>query len=304
MQFYISALFKCGTIFFAAANKRHIFDQYGEEGLKRGGGAGGGGAGGYMFTGDPHEIFSQFFGPGGNPFEETFANFGSVNGGSFSFSSGGTGGPGGRGSGGFMDLSSMMGGGFGPKSSGSPRQDPPVEHTLNLNLEELYLGCTKKMKISRKVISSLDGRTTSEDKVVSVEVKPGWKRGTKVTFPQEGDQAVGKIPSDIVFMIEEKPHPQFEREGNNLRHKAKLTLRTALCGGEVTVPHIDGTSSKKMLDRVVGPDTVDVIAGQGMPISKEPGKRGDLLLSYNIKFPTSIGERDRQQMANILDKYR
>lgn len=296
--------------FFAAANKRHIFDQYGEEGLKQGGGggAGAGGGGGYMFTGDPHEIFSQFFGPGVNPFE--FADFGGPmpNGGSFSFGSSmptGAGpglGLGGRGSGGFMDLSSMMGDPFGSRSSGAPRQDPPVEHTLNLNLEELYSGCTKKMKISRKVLSP-DGRTMSEDKVVSVDVKPGWKRGTRVTFPQEGDQGMGKIPSDIVFVIEEKPHPQFTREGNNLRHKVNMTLRTALCGGEVVVPHINGTSAKRRLDKVVGPDTIDVISGQGMPISKQPGKRGDLLLSYNIKFPTSIGDKDREQMANILSKY-
>lgn len=300
MCIYTSILYL--LLFFPAANKRHIFDQYGEEGLKQGGGAGAAGGGGYMFTGDPHEIFSQFFGPGVNPFEGAFGDFG-TNGGSFSFSTNmpGAGGPG-RGSGGFMDLSSMMGGPFGSKSSGPPRQDPPVEHTLNLNLEELYSGCTKKMKISRRVFSS-DGHTTSEDKVVFVEVKPGWKRGTKVTFPQEGDQGVGKIPSDIVFVIEEKPHPQFKREGNNLRHKVNMTLRTALCGGEVAVPHIDGTSTRRVLNRVTGPDSVDVITGQGMPISKQPGKRGDLLVSYDIKFPASIGDKDRQQLANILGKY-
>lgn len=277
--------------------KRGIFNQFGEEGLKRGAGGGSGG-GAYNFTSDPREIFSQFFGPGVNPFEGMFGGDFGGGGGGFSF-----GGPRG-GSNGFMDFSSMTGGGaggpFGP--SHQQGQDPPVEHTLKLNLEELYHGCTRKMKISRKVLSA-DGTMSKEDKIVSVDVKPGWKPGTKVTFPREGDQVVGKVPSDIVFVIDEKPHEQFKREGNNLRHRANISLKTALCGGQVDVPRIDGHPVRHPLLGVVGPDSEDVIPGQGMPISKQPGKRGDLLVSYNIKFPRTISESDKIYLANILDRY-
>lgn len=246
--------------------------------------------------GDPREIFSQFFGPGVNPFEGMF-------GGDFG-GHGAFGGSGGH-SNGFMDFGSMTGG-FG--GAGGPfgtshqqKQDPAVEHTLKLNLEELYLGCTKKMKISRRVLCA-DGTTAKEDKVVSVGVKPGWKPGTKVTFPREGDQAVGKVPSDIVFVIDEKPHSKFRREGNNLRHKVDISLKTALLGGQVDIPQIDGRSVRHPLQGVVGPESEDVVPGQGMPISKQPGKRGDLLVNYNIKFPRTIPESCREQLANILDR--
>lgn len=207
----------------------------------------------------------------------------------------------GNGSAGFMDFSRTFGSG-GSLFSGMEKQDPPVEHPLNLNLEDLYIGCTKRMKISRKVLNA-DGKISKEDKIVSVDVRPGWKSGTKVTFAKEGDQAPGKIPSDIVFVIYEKPHLKFTREGNDLCHKVKLPLSTALCGGEVNIPHIDGSSERRVLRNVVGPDTKEVIRGQGMPISKQPGKRGDLIINYDITFPRTIAEEDKRQLRNILEHY-
>ena len=103
-------------------------------------------------------------------------------------------------------------------------QDPPVEHDLYVTLEEINSGCVKKMKISRRVMQP-DGTPKKEDKYVSISVKPGWKSGTKVTFQKEGDQTKGKIPSDIVFIIRDKPHPLFRREGSDLRYTARLTLK-------------------------------------------------------------------------------
>lgn len=51
-----------------------------------------------------------------------------------------------------------------------------------------------------------------------------------MTFPKEGDQAPNRIPADIVFVIKDKPHAHFKREGTDLRYIAKITLRDALCG--------------------------------------------------------------------------
>ena len=93
-----------------------------------------------------------------------------------------------------------------------------------MTLEEIYHGCVKKMKISRRVLEQ-DGTPRKEDKYVSISVKPGWKSGTKVTFQKEGDQTKGRIPADIVFIIRDKPHPLFKREGGDLRYTARLTLK-------------------------------------------------------------------------------
>ena len=88
----------------------------------------------------------------------------------------------------------------------------------------LFQGVTKRMKISRRVVAN-DGTAKKEEKVLTINVKPGWKSGTKITFQREGDQAPNKIPADIVFIIRDKPHQHFKREGPDLRHTCKITLK-------------------------------------------------------------------------------
>lgn len=204
--------------------KREIYDKYGEEGLKGGMGGGGGGPGGnfsYTFHGDPHETFRMFFGDE-NPFGQFFS-FGGQPGGGFAGQD--------MDDDPFAGFTNMMGGHHGfnlPSSGGSGgqrRQDPTITHDLLVSLEDVLKGVTKKMKITRKVLNP-DGRSTrSEDKVLTVEVKPGWKEGTKVTFPKEGDQTPNNIPADIVFVIKDKSHPLFKRDGSDIRYKARIGLR-------------------------------------------------------------------------------
>ena len=71
--------------------------------------------------------------------------------------------------------------------------------------------------------------------MLEIRVRPGWKKGTTVTFPKEGDEGPGLIPPDISFVIGEKPHPRFQREGNNLVYKAQISLAEALTDCTVRV---------------------------------------------------------------------
>jgi DnaJ family protein B protein 1 len=138
-------------------------------------------------------------------------------------------GPGGLGGlGGFSNLGGIhMGGHGGPQSQAQRKktQDPPIEHELFVSLEEIASGATKKMKISRKVLNPDNRSTHTEDKVLTIEIKPGWKQGTKITFPREGDQSPTTIPADIIFIIKDKPHSIFRRDGSDLIYTAKISLK-------------------------------------------------------------------------------
>ena len=135
--------------------------------------------------------------------------------------------------------------GGGPGAKKEKMQDPPVEHDLLVTLEDICKGVTKRMKISRRVVGN-DGSVRKEEKVLNhsrldfyqgvhsqfdcrqvltINVKPGWKSGTKITFQREGDQAPNKIPADIVFIIRDKPHALFKREGCDLKYTAKVSLK-------------------------------------------------------------------------------
>lgn len=106
-----------------------------------------------------------------------------------------------------------------------PSQDPTIYYDLPVSLDEVYNGCTKKMKITRTAMGP-DGRTPKlETKTFEIEVKPGWKEGTKVRFHGEGDRVPNAAPADVVFVIRDKPHPQFKREGTDVRYVAKITFK-------------------------------------------------------------------------------
>ena len=118
---------------------------------------------------------------------------------------------------------SMTGGPQGHRGHSLKRQKPPVEYDLKLNLEELYTGCHKKMKITRQRIRN--GTRRSESKVLEINIKPGWKAGTKITFSGDGDEDEHHSAGDVIFKVCEKPHSVFERVGNDLVYTHKLPLR-------------------------------------------------------------------------------
>ncbi|XP_053209295.1 dnaJ homolog subfamily B member 4-like [Panonychus citri] len=296
--------------------KRKLYDMVGEEGLKGGAGHTGGSGGGmpngatngfsYVYTGDPRATFEQFFG-GGNPFEAIFGGLGGHDDmmdidGSNGFSGGMFRNPHGV-SNGFRTQSFTNGGSCGGGSANRrrpPEQDPPVEHDLHVTVEELLKGTTKRMKITRKVIGPDGNSYRNEDKILSVTIKPGWKAGTKITFQREGDQKLNSIPADIVFIIRDKPHPLFKREGADIRYTAKISLREALCGTVIKVPTLSGNKVELKLNEVVNPKTTRRLPGQGLPYPKEPNRRGDLLIGFDIKFPESLSESTKKLLWGSL----
>lgn len=62
-------------------------------------------------------------------------------------------------------------------------------------------------------------------KILTINVKPGWKAGTKITFKEEGDQNPNSIPADIIFIVKDKMHPTFERDGCDIRYNCRISLK-------------------------------------------------------------------------------
>lgn len=252
-------------------------------------------------------------------------------------------GMGGGGMGGFSrSFSSGMGGMGSHSSVVKKQQDPAVVHDLRVTLEEVLSGCTKKMKISRKRLNP-DGRTTrTEDKILEVQIKKGWKEGTKITFPKEGDETPTNIPADVVFVLKDKPHPVFKRDGSDIIYTAKISLRDvsiihsllsssemveeyneqgssyysliflmflffllsyqALCGCTVNAPTLDGRSLPVSTTDIVQPGMKRRISGEGLPYPKRPDRRGDLIVEYEVKFPERLSQSARDTIGQVLPR--
>lgn len=139
------------------------------------------------------------------------------------------------------------------------------------------------------------------EEILPIEIKPGWKKGTKLTFPKKGNEEPGIIPADIIFVVEEKPHPLYKRDGNDLLVSKEITLLEALTGKTLDLITLDGRNLMIPLTDIINPDHEVVVPNEGMPISKEPGKKGNLRLKLNVSYPSKLTAEQKSELKRVLD---
>ncbi|OOQ84499.1 Mitochondrial protein import protein mas5 [Penicillium brasilianum] len=290
--------------------KRQIYDQYGEEGLE------GGGAGGGM---NAEDLFSQFFGGGGG--------FGGMFGGGMrdtgpkkartihhvhkvnlediyrgkvsklalqkSVICSGCEGRGGK-DGAVKECTGCNGSGMKTMM----RQMGPMIQRF----QTVCPDCNGEGEIIREKdrCKKCNGKkTVVERKVLHVHVDKGVRDGHKIEFRGEGDQMPGVMPGDVVFEIEQKPHPRFQRKNDDLFYQAEIDLLTALAGGSIHIEHLDERWLTVNIapGEVIVPDAIKVIPGQGMP-SFRHHDFGNLYIKFDVKFP----EKDQLQNLELLEQ--
>ncbi len=267
--------------------KREIYDQLGHAGLEQGpaadgnAGPGGPGAGGFPGGGMPGGFKFNFGGDGGGGgggggggfFENLFSGFGGGGGGGPS--GGPSGGPGGR------------RGGPHHHQPPPPPPSPPPRVDVEVGLEELLTGVTKDVLL------------------------PGGRRA-QVTVPA-GAATGSEITKDgAVFVVKDRPHSSFAREGHDLVHATNITLVQALSGSfTVPVPLLGSSRVIKFpVSKVVGPHTRMVLEDQGLPIPPKKGRaqsasslpRGKLWITFSIAFPSKLTSEQFSKIKPVLEE--
>ena len=192
------------------------------------------------------------------------------------------------------------GGGGGPNGGQGtpPVHQPPSLVKMEATLEEIFNGCRKKMVVSRKVLAGDGHSTSTQDKTLAVDIKPGWKNGTKITFEREGDQGAGLIPADVVFILDELPHERFRRDGLDLVTRLTVPLCDALTGFSGEVLTLDNRRLPVHVQQVIHPRFVHIVPCEGMPNPKDSSQRGDLRVEFEVDFPERLSE-DQQTLIQV-----
>lgn len=138
-------------------------------------------------------------------------------------------------------------------------------------------------------------------KSVTVDIPAGIEDGMSVRVSGAGDAPTSGtgIPGDLLVRVNVAPSNLFRRQGVNIHHDARIPLHTALLGGKVRVPTLDG----EVEVRVPGGTQQGqecVLKGRGVP-ALYGGEKGDLFVSFTIQIPRTLTQRQRQILQQYAD---
>ena len=164
-----------------------------------------------------------------------------------------------------------------------PRRGRDVEYPAKVTLEEAYHGATRTISLEN-------------GKRFEVKIPPGVKDGSRVRLARKGRQGYGGV-GDLYLVISVKPHPLFERWGDDLHIEVAVPLVVAMLGGEVQVPTLKGKLALK-----IPPETQNGrafrLAGQGMPHLGNSA-RGDLLAKVKVVLPTNLTQQEKELLKQL-----
>jgi curved DNA-binding protein len=187
------------------------------------------------------------------------------------------------------DLFGAFAAGTGTSGSAGPRPGHDVVHPVRLTLEEAFHGTTRAVEL----------RDAHGARRIDVRIPAGAADGLRLRVAGQGAPGTrGGRPGDLYLEVRVDPHPNFQRDGDNLRTRLQVPVWTLLLGGEVTVRTLSGTVSLK-----VPPETDDGsllrLRGQGMPRLGAPEQRGDLLVEVHAQLPHGLSAAERELVSRL-----
>jgi curved DNA-binding protein len=163
-----------------------------------------------------------------------------------------------------------------------------VESEVEITLAEAYKGTERSVEMRLP-----DGATRR----LSVKIPTGVKDGQRIRLAGQGAPGSAGGPSgDLFLRVRVRPHPVFQRDGDDLRMDLPVALHEALLGADVTVPTLKGRVSLRIPPETQNGRTIR-LAGQGMP--RSTGGFGDLYVTVKVVLPTKLTDKERELVNEL-----
>lgn len=168
----------------------------------------------------------------------------------------------------------IFGGGMGTAGTQTSRRAPGYQQQVEISLEDAFNGTAMQLQ--------------SNGKRKQVKIPPGVRTGSKVRVAGSGPNGM-----DLYLIVQVKDHENFERKGNDLYTTAKVSVFTAILGGEAEVETMTG-KVKLTIPAGTQPEQVFRVSGRGMPQLKNPTSRGDLFVRLKVEIPRILSSKQRE----------
>lgn len=140
---------------------------------------------------------------------------------------------------------------------------------------------------------------TVNGKKIRITIPAGIENGQTIKVAGHGGQGINGGPNgDLYITFSITNNPKFKRLGNDLYTKVDLDLYTAVLGGEITIDTLDGKVKLKVKPETQNGSKIK-LKGKGFPVYKSEGQFGDLYITYVIKIPTNLTEKQKELFSEL-----
>lgn len=139
-----------------------------------------------------------------------------------------------------------------------------------------------------------------KEEIVTVNIPAGVAEGMMLKMSGRGNDAPGGgVPGDLLIVIEETENNLLVRNGDDIIYNLMLDFPTAVFGGKVDVPTVDG-QARVTIKPGTQPGTVLRLRGKGLPDTNQYGK-GDELINVMIYVPEALNADERKAIETLRD---
>jgi curved DNA-binding protein len=140
---------------------------------------------------------------------------------------------------------------------------------------------------------------TVNGKKIRITIPAGIENGQKIKLKGYGGPGINGGPhGDLYITFHIANHPKFKRLGNDLYTTVDLDLYTAVLGGEIMIDTFDGKVKVKVKPEIQNGTRIK-LKEKGFPVYKSEGQFGDLYVTYNIKIPTNLTEKQKALFTEL-----
>lgn len=139
-----------------------------------------------------------------------------------------------------------------------------------------------------------------ESEVLTVHVEPGMNPGQMITFFEEGEPIVDGEPGDLKFVIRSPFDGRWERRSADLIINETISLVDALTGFSREIEHLDGHKVRIGWEKVTKPGDYQYIANEGMPVYNTADRYGNLFVYYFIDFPDVLTPEQKKLIRDLF----
>jgi curved DNA-binding protein len=186
----------------------------------------------------------------------------------------------------FSDFFESM---FGGAGAGRSRQAKyrGEDYTTEIHLELIDAYKTHKQTL------------TVNGKNIRINIPAGVENGQIIKISGHGGVGTNGGPNgDLYISFSVANHSSIKRLGNNLFSTVDLDIYTAVLGGEITIDTLDGKVKLKVKPETQNGTKVN-LKGKGFPVYKNEGQFGDLQITYSIKMPTNLTDKQKELFEEL-----